>query len=394
MKRIVKVLTGNEHGGAANASEWLIDGIISRNEESLSFNIIMLSHGSFANHISSKYPSHTIILPLSEPPVIGKGPFMIRICHTLLLLLWFIRAFFFLSVALKRQKYNLIHTTNNHALIVCSMYRLFHSIPVATHWRRIGGVGGKLETWLTSHVDYIYCISEAVLKSLPDSWYEKCSIIYDGCDVQKLVNDGATYRGELRKYLNISPDVFLFGTIGTYTQVKCHSLLIESCHLLKLHNPDLDFRCVLFGSCPNLSCKLYLEKLKEKIHNYGLDKYVIPILDDELARPALLLGDLDVFVGSTWYEGRGEGFGLIYVEALAQGVPTLAISVGAAPEIITKQVGILASDNSAKQHAVILEELSNDVYRTNFDSGFIRDYAFKFDISNTVSGVLKKYGLK
>ena len=134
-------------------------------------------------------------------------------------------------------------------------------------------------------------------------------------------------------------------------------------------------------------------ELKKKIHQYTLDNYVIIVFDNEIAHPFSLISDFDVFVGSTWMGGKGEGFGLIYVEALSQGVPVIAISVGAAPEIISPEVGILASDNSAKQHKSLLEKLSNTAERNRFNRDYIRQYAYRFDISNTVSAILSQYGV-
>lgn len=197
----------------------------------------------------------------------------------------------------------------------------------------------------------------------------------------------------MRKHLKINRQTYLFGTIGTFSGIKCHDLLIESSRLLHKSCPNLDFRCVLIGSCPNDACKSYLQNMKEKIHRYALDNYVIPVFDNEIARPSSIISDMDVFVGSTWLGGKGEGFGLIYVEALSQGVPVIAISVGAAPEIITSKVGILTSENSVEQHAELLKKLSDSKERQCFNRDYIRKYAYRFDISKTVNDVLTQYGI-
>ena len=394
MKHVVKVLTGNEHGGAANSSEWLIDGIIGKHVPSLDFRIIMLCNGDFAKKIASKHPKLTTVLPLSTPPIIGEGGIVKRMWHTFSLLIWMIKAFWKLKYVLRNHPSDLIHTTNNYAVFVCSIHRLFFSIPVATHWRRIGGVKNKLDKWLISHVDSIYCISGAVRDSLPSEWHKKCTIIYNGCYVNQLINEGRNYEGKLRHKLKISQQTYLFGTIGTYSAIKCHELLIESSKILHKSCPSLDFRCVLIGSCPTDACERYLEIMEEKIHRYDLDNFVIVIPDNEISpHPSSLVSDMDVFVGSTWLGGKGEGFGLVYVEALSQGVPVIAISVGAAPEIITQEVGILVSDNSVEQHAALLEELSNVKIRNRFNRDYIRQYAYRFDISQTVNGVLTQYGV-
>ena len=74
-------------------------------------------------------------------------------------------------------------------------------------------------------------------------------------------------------------------------------------------------------------------------------------------------------------------------------MPVIAISVGAAPEIITPEVGILASDNSVESHAALLEKLSNTKVRNRFNRDYIRQYAYRFDISQTVNGILTQYGV-
>lgn len=393
MRNIVKVLTGNEHGGAANSSEWLIDGILEKHVPSLDFHIIMLCDGDFARKIALKHADQTTVIPLSVPPIIGNGGIASRIWNTCLLLIWIFRAFWRLKRVLRYHKPDLIHTTNNYALMVCAIHRLFSSVPVATHWRCIGGVRNRVDKWLLSHVDSIYCISGAVRDSLPPEWHNKCKIIYNGCYINQLINEGYNHEGELRKHLKINRQTYLFGTIGTFSGIKCHDLLIESSRLLHKSCPNLDFRCVLIGSCPNDACKSYLQNMKEKIHRYALDNYVIPVFDNEIARPSSIISDMDVFVGSTWLGGKGEGFGLIYVEALSQGVPVIAISVGAAPEIITPKVGILTSENSVEQHAELLKKLSDSKERQSFNRDYIRKYAYRFDISKTVNDVLTQYGI-
>ena len=394
MRSVVKVLTGNEHGGAANSSEWLIDGIVARNVSSLDFRIVMLCQGEFAKKIASKYADYTTIIALPPPPIIGNGMFIRRLWNTFLLLIWFLRAFVGLASILRHwKKVDLIHTTNNYALVTCAIYRLFHSTPLAAHWRCIGGIPNGVYEWLVSHVDSIYCISHSVRASLPVEWQNKCEVIYNGEDIAHLIEEGKRRHGILRQHLGIDDHTYFFGTIGTYSSVKCHDLLIESCKLLHQRHPNLEFRCVLIGSCPNDSCKAYFKNMKDKIHGYGLEKYVAIVFDNEIDKPSYLISDLDVFVGSTWLGGKGEGFGLTYVEALSQGVPVIAISVGAAPEIITPEVGLLCPDNSVEQHVWLLERMADTEERKRFDREKIRQYSWRFDISHTINGVLAQYGV-
>ena len=184
----------------------------------------------------------------------------------------------------------------------------------------------------------------------------------------------------------------LFGTIGTYTNIKCHDLLIESCNLFHKKYPNIDFRCVLIGSTPSNSSELYLDYLKNKVRMYKLTEFVHFIFDSELEYPvASHLVDFDFFVGSTWNNGLGEGFGLIYVEAMSQGIPVVAIKVGAAVELIGTGVGLLSDDNSPDGHLCIFERLINKNELKTFDHDLIKKAAYKYDISNTIRNVISVY---
>lgn len=391
MTKVVKVLTGNEHGGAAMSSELLIEGILKKHPSTLDFKVLMLCNGVFAKKIQAKYPKDTEIIESSEPPIIGMGNFLNRLLNFTRLMIWLIVSYMKLAIKLNGHKIDIIHTTNNYALIVCSLYRICHKTKLITHWRCIGGIKSRLFKLITSRADKILCISDSVKKSLPAKWQSKCNIVYDGVDVKALIDSGKNEVGKLRQYLNIAVDVPLFGTVGSYTTIKCHNLLIESCNLIHQRNPSLVFKCVLIGSTPNQECKKYLQDLKLKVNHYELDDFIEFVPDNVIAQPSAVIIDFDFFVGSTWLGGRGEGFGLMYIEAMAQSLPIIAIGVGAAQEIITAKVGILTKDDSTEEHAECINHMIDIDYRKHFDKKCICDYAYTYDISNTIKGVISNY---
>lgn len=389
--KVLKVLTGTEHGGAANSSRLLIDGILNKNEEAIDFSILMLCNGSFAKEIKEKYPEYTTILKMSVPPIIGNANILIKIYNYLRLLWWFFIAFVKFRRYIKNNKVDIIHTTNNYALIVCAIHRVFYPITTVSHWRCIG-VKNKLVKLLSTKLDGFICISASVKKSLPYNFQKKSFVIYNGINISELVSLGKKKKGCLRANLKTHQDTILFGTLGTYTDVKCHDLLIECSNLFHKKYPHIDFRCVLIGSTPSDKSKSYLSYLKNKVRMYKLDEYVNFIFDSDLEYPAAsYIVDFDFFVGSTWNYGLGEGFGLIYVEAMSQGIPVVAINVGAAGELIEPGTGILSDDNSADEHLQIFERLINQKELKKFNPDFIQGIAYKYDISNTIKNVICLY---
>ena len=392
MKRVVKVLTGNEHGGAANSSKLLIKGIIEKvDSKEFDFRIVMLCNGSFAQEIYKMYPDKTCIFNNSEPPIIGQGLKWIKLKNLINLIIWFLISWKNLMFKLKLSRNDIIHTSNNYALVVCCLYRYFHKCTLITHWRRIGGVHNKAFQVLVSVVDIIICISESVKDSLPISWHRKSIVIYNGIDVKNLLDKGLQCKGELRKFLGLDNDTILFGTIGSFTPIKCHELLIESCNVIHKNNPNLVFKCVLIGSTPTKASCDYLQYLKHKIQVYSLEKFVDIVYDNTISLPSAVIVDFDFFVASTWFNGQGEGFGLVYIEAMTQGLPIIAIRVGAAKELITSEIGLLSVDNSVEQHSKLIEKMMDTAIRQQFNRKLIQQKAFDYDISITVNKVVNLY---
>lgn len=384
---IIKVITGNEHGGAANSTQLLINGIIE--SKSIDFEVVALCNDKFALEIAKQYPSFVKVIKNSTPPIISHHSKIKCATNFIRLLIWFCIATFLLLKHLRKKNISAIHTTNNYALVVCCLYKYLRKFTLISHWRSVGY--RKNLAFLHSNVDRFICISNCVKKSLPLKWQQKSLVVYDGLEISKLKEEGAKNKGKLRKYLNINNNKIVFGTIGTFTDIKCHNLLIESCFLLSNEYPEFEYSCVLIGSTPNNDSKKYLSTLKEKVKIYGLHDKVLFLMDDELGQPSSLISDFDFFVGSTWNNGKGEGFGLIYIEAMAQGLPIIAINVGAAKELLNNQIGTILPDNSPEIHAKEIETLCSDQNLRNKMSITSKYQSTKYDISNTINGVLAIY---
>ena len=388
MKRILQIITGNEHGGVAQSSRLLFEGILK--DATIDVKVVCLCRGDFAHELRNRYGGRITVFPHSVPPIVAATGRLRRMCNRVRLAWWFLTAVVQLICCLLRTQVDVVHTTNNYALPVCCVCRIFFGFRLISHWRCIGVRRQWLLDWLTSHVDQFICISHAVKDSLPLAWQEKAVVVYNGVDVSRLKRGGEQCRGKLRNYLEIGPQTLLFGTIGSYTDIKCHDLLIETCRLLKSESQQ-PFRCVLIGSAPNESSKRYLTYLKQKTEQYGLTSEVVFLNDHELDVPAYVISDFDFFVGSTWFNGRGEGFGLMYIEAMAQGLPLIAIEVGAAVELIHPDTGLLVKDNSPSLHKDAILSLISNRERMQTMGVHARKEVEKYDIQFTVHQITRLY---
>jgi glycosyltransferase involved in cell wall biosynthesis len=314
---IYKVLVGDEHGGVAMSSEEIVNFFVKERKD---FKVVFLADKGFARQFNSTKISN---LNSFAPPIITASNFFLQfvnifkfifwICYTLFKFLWFV----------KKNKVTHIHTTNNHALLICLLCKIFHpKMYIISHWRCVGLASASKYVFLLRKINKVISISEAVQESLPEVLQEKSVVIYDGVD----------------------DEVFLIGTIGSYTTIKCHDLIIDT--IEKLNNPSIV--AVLFGSTPNAVSEEYLTYLKDKVNAKNLQKNVIFVDSKMVGQPKTMISDLDLFIGATWNDGLGEGFGLIYVEAMAQKLPVVAINVGAAKEIVVDgQTGFLIKGNSS-----------------------------------------------
>ena len=122
---------------------------------------------------------------------------------------------------------------------------------------------------------------------------------------------------ELRRALNIGPDVALLGKVAVVRPMKDHANLLKAGALLKAQG--LQFHLILIGQRTTEDNA----DLMQLIERAGMRDRVI-LLGERHDMPALLAG-LDVLVvSSAW----GEAFPIVLGEAMASGVPCVTTDVG------------------------------------------------------------------
>lgn len=371
---IYKVLVGNEHGGAAMSSMEIINNFI--NDED--FAVVFLCNGEFCKKIQGH--KNVFLINSFEPPILVSDTLLKKIINYVKFLYWTLFTVSKFVYFVRKNNVKFIHTTNNHALLITLLSKYFNkSIFVVSHWRCVGLTSASKYKAILHKIDKVICISNIVKYSLPNFLKKKSVVIYDGVNVKVIENQGLKNQGFLRKKIHLSADDFIFGTIGSFTPIKCHELLIDSLIYLSIQN----FKLILFGSCPNQESVKYLFYLKKKVSKMGFQNQVYFMMDSDYPEPKRFIVDFNLFIGATWNSGFGEGFGLIYTEAMAQKLPVVAIDVGAANEIIIhKKTGFLIKNNNPKELADVIQlaYINGNVFKEYGNNGFSR-VIDNFDIS-------------
>jgi glycosyltransferase involved in cell wall biosynthesis len=137
-------------------------------------------------------------------------------------------------------------------------------------------------------------------------------------------------------------------SVGTLTHRKGHDLLIEA--LARLAH--LPWTCHIVGS-PDLAPPI-ADDLRRRIADHGLQSRIL--LPGEAANLGLFYRAADIFVLAS----RHEGYGMVFAEAMQQGLPIIATTAGAIPEAVPPSAGILVPPEDVEALAAALRRLISD----------------------------------
>jgi L-malate glycosyltransferase len=258
---------------------------------------------------------------------------------------------------LRREKINVLHIHSPYPAVlgrlagrlagVKTIVYTEHNIVEKYHFlTRLGNV-------LTYQLnDAIIAISDAVsgsIKKWPTARKRKVYRIYNGVDydaIQKLVTDPKS----IRQSLKIDERDMVVGTVAHIQPQKGYRYLIEAARLVLDKYPNVTF--VIVGGEKVEGGRKELEDLSTEL---GIREKVV----FTGSRPDALqvMAGFDLFVlPSVW-----EGFGIVFLEAMALGKPVIGTNVGGIPEVVQDGVtGYLVEPRNPPQLADKMLQLLND----------------------------------
>ncbi|MBD8891239.1 glycosyltransferase family 4 protein [Roseibium litorale] len=137
-------------------------------------------------------------------------------------------------------------------------------------------------------------------------------------------------------------------SVGTLTRRKGHDVLIKALKLIE----DLPWEAKIIGSRtldPQIA-----EELDALAAGLGLGGRID--LPGECSDSRLLMAEADIFALASRYEG----FGMVFAEALVDGLPIVACSAGAVPDVVPETAGQLVPADDPAAFADALRVLVSD----------------------------------
>ncbi len=137
-------------------------------------------------------------------------------------------------------------------------------------------------------------------------------------------------------------------SVGTLTPRKGHDVLVAALKRIE----DLDWRATIVGGRafdPATACAL-----EQQVAALDLCQRIL--LAGECEDTARFFSGADLFALASRYEG----YGMVFAEALAHGVPIVACRAGAVPEVVPQDAGILVPVDDEAAFAAALRHLLCD----------------------------------
>jgi glycosyltransferase involved in cell wall biosynthesis len=250
------------------------------------------------------------------------------------------------------EKYKRMHRLVQRAdLIYASMYgsnmwgallaRTAHK-PLVAREPTFSGVRTKRRTygyryWIAPAAHRIICPSAIVAQSLYDEGVPPglVAVVANGVRV-----DAAVPRAAARHELGLDADDFVVGIIAQLRVEKAHAVLLRAAARLRAEGRTARV-CVIGDG----ACRAQLLQLTTEL---GLDGSVVWAGERRDAKRLAAAFDVGV-ICSEW-----EGLPVASLEIMAAGVPLVATAVGALPEILSGDAGLLVapSDDAALARAI------------------------------------------
>lgn len=234
-----------------------------------------------------------------------------------------------LKSLLKKESISHLQVRNANDLNVCAIAKRFskQKFQLSYYMEMQLGVSKRnfLHTVRFKQIDYWICplpyLRQQVLNltRFPEN---RIRVIPSALNLKNVV--GSVNQLQAREQLGVPKQSIVLGLIGRIDVLKGQLLLVEALHLL--NDPELAV-CIMGAPTANES-NFYWENLQEKIRDYKLENQVciLPFRDDV----GIFYQAMDAIVMAS----KSETFGMVSIEALANGKPVIGSNSGGTPEIL------------------------------------------------------------
>lgn len=208
----------------------------------------------------------------------------------------------------------------------------------------------RLLIWAYKKASKILCISHFTASEIKKAVeLDNIEVVTLGVDLKKFGNCPSKDKK--------TDDQKVILSVGGLMFRKGYHISIQAVAKVKESYPD-----ILYYIIGNQSNEEYFNSLKKMVRDYGLDgniKFLSNISDEELS---MMYCDADLFLlTSVNDEHKFEGFGLVYLEANAEGLPVIGtLNCGAEDAIKDGYSGFLVPQNNAEETAKAILKILDD----------------------------------
>lgn len=250
-------------------------------------------------------------------------------------------------------------------------------------------LAASVECALSRLCDRTLFVSEAVLEAAVEAGFEREACILVGNDLSEVFQRAAVERPpdtevvrERLRCLGIRDGTKLVGSIGRLAHIKGIDLLIAAAEKVFPRFPD--WAMVIKGDGP------LRDVYRDSVRRANLEGRIF-LLTEELCQEELpaLYRCFDIFALPT----RREGFGMVFAEALAMGLPVISPRISPVTEVVPEECGRRIEPESVDSLAAALSDLMGDPCAREVLAAKGKDYAVKTWCGHATSAekVLKVY---
>jgi glycosyltransferase involved in cell wall biosynthesis len=268
-------------------------------------------------------------------------------------LLFFIVSLFFntLFTTLRRN----VTIINAHWLVpqgfvgVLVKFLTGRTLVITVHGGDVLSLNGKymraVKRFTLRHADVVYVNSSVTRAACLQLCEREYQLIPMGIDIAYF--QSAKPSAELKKQYGLSDFTILF--TGRLTEAKGVIYLLEA--LVKLKKSNRKFKALIAGTGP------LAEKLQEFINDNSLQENVTMLGWVDASEIPAHYATADVFVGPSIFEAQG----LVFIEALAAGLPVITTDQGGMSDFIKNgENGFMVSPKSPEALYEVLAKLHDD----------------------------------
>jgi glycosyltransferase involved in cell wall biosynthesis len=271
---------------------------------------------------------------------------------------------FFLSLKIaffvRKNNYEVFHSNSYKCHFLSFFVRLFCKTKIIWHLRDISGTSffAKIFKILAVFIPHVIVAnSKATAESIGNSKYvkNKIQVIYNAINFSNYTGGN---RKALREKYNIQDTDVVILHAGMFCKLKGQHLIVKLVEADELKDKPVVFFLAGYSAYitgdPEL--KEYSEMINKSISEKNLENRVIPVGNIENMKDFYAAGDI-LLSCSTF----PESFGRTIIEAMANGIPSVAFDEGGPSEIIEDNItGFLINPYNLKNMCESILELINN----------------------------------